>query len=256
MSELDPEARALIDAARDGLEATSEDRARIRRSVLAAVTTSAIGAGTVASAASAQSAIAVTSGTTLATKMLLGIALVATVATGGVIAESAFHRAEPPSPRAAREVAAPRVTEPPEVVAPRAIVREVAPPAPQTTPVELASAPIAAPRPPRERRAPPPPVIVEPEPPRAHLALEVAALRASDAARRGGRPADALRALDAYDRDFPSGTLRAEADAARVLTLCELGRADDARAVATRFLAQNPSSPLAARIRSSCASIP
>ena len=53
---------------------------------------------------------------------------------------------------------------------------------------------------------------------------------------------------------IPQGSsLRVEASAARVLVLCAQGRAAEARAVAERLLSQAPRSPLAPRLRASCA---
>ena len=44
-----------------------------------------------------------------------------------------------------------------------------------------------------------------------------------------------------------------ERAAARVVTLCRLGRVDDARAEAARFVRDRPRSPLVERVRSTCA---
>jgi hypothetical protein len=71
------------------------------------------------------------------------------------------------------------------------------------------------------------------------------ALQAHD----GGR---ALRLLDEHSRRFPNGALAEESEAARVFALCELGRADEARDVAGRFLREHPRSPLAPRVTRAC----
>jgi len=75
----------------------------------------------------------------------------------------------------------------------------------------------------------------------------VAALHAGDAAR-------ALAAFDQHARDYPNGLLAEERSAERVIALCDLGRRADARVGAVGFLRQYPHSPLAARVRSACAS--
>jgi outer membrane protein assembly factor BamD (BamD/ComL family) len=69
---------------------------------------------------------------------------------------------------------------------------------------------------------------------------------------RSGQAATALTKLESYDRRFPTGMLRAEADAARVFALCGAGRVDKARATAARFVQRYPSSPAAARVQGAC----
>jgi hypothetical protein len=61
-------------------------------------------------------------------------------------------------------------------------------------------------------------------------------------------------ALDEHARRFPRGALAEEREAARVLALCAQGRASEARASASAFVASNPRSPFAAQVRRSCAS--
>lgn len=63
---------------------------------------------------------------------------------------------------------------------------------------------------------------------------------------------DARTALDlceAGDREHPQGVFRAERQGLRVLALVELGRVDEARPLAARYLATSPSGSLAPRIR-------
>jgi hypothetical protein len=84
------------------------------------------------------------------------------------------------------------------------------------------------------------------------LAEEVGLLRRARAALNAGDPAAALAHLAEHSRRFPAGVLAEERDAARVLALCHAGRRDEARAQASRFLRERPSSPLAARVRESC----
>jgi RNA polymerase sigma-70 factor (ECF subfamily) len=59
--------------------------------------------------------------------------------------------------------------------------------------------------------------------------------------------------LDKHARSFPNGILAEERAAERVLALCALDRMADARAAASAFLRAHPHSPLAARVKSSCA---
>ena len=84
------------------------------------------------------------------------------------------------------------------------------------------------------------------------LEQEAALLAEVQGALRSGQAATALAKLESYDRRFPTGMLRAEADAARVFALCGAGRIDKARASAARFVQRYPSSPAAARVQAAC----
>jgi hypothetical protein len=84
------------------------------------------------------------------------------------------------------------------------------------------------------------------------LADELTRLRAAQAARAAGDAARALALLDAYDGAHPRGALRIEAEAVRVLALCDAGRRADAIAQADVFLAAHSVSPLAGRVGRAC----
>jgi hypothetical protein len=62
-----------------------------------------------------------------------------------------------------------------------------------------------------------------------------------------------MTSLDEHARRFPRGALSEEREAAKVMALCAEGRASDARASASAFVAANPRSPFAAQVRRSCA---
>ncbi|MEO7109908.1 MAG: hypothetical protein ABI183_05680, partial [Polyangiaceae bacterium] len=64
---------------------------------------------------------------------------------------------------------------------------------------------------------------------------------------------EALALLNEHARRFPNGALAEERDAARVLALCGAGRQEDAATAGAAFLSAHPDSPLATRVRSSCA---
>ncbi|MCW5834355.1 MAG: hypothetical protein KIS78_18290 [Labilithrix sp.] len=64
-----------------------------------------------------------------------------------------------------------------------------------------------------------------------------------------GAAADAARALDGYDAEFPRGTLRPEATVLRIRTRLALGERAEAERLADDFLARHPSSVHASRIR-------
>jgi hypothetical protein len=72
------------------------------------------------------------------------------------------------------------------------------------------------------------------------------ALTAEDAPR-------ALALLNEHAQRFPNGSLSEERDAARVLALCGAGRQSEAAKMGAAFLSAHPDSPLASRVRSSCA---
>jgi hypothetical protein len=122
---------------------------------------------------------------------------------------------------------------------------------------EAAPAPAPPPAPtdalaarPRLRSAAPP--LAPPAPAVTTLREETSLLHSAQAALRTD-PARALELLDEHARRFPSGVLREERSAARVLALCALGRAAEARAEAARFVATWPRSLHADRVRASCA---
>jgi hypothetical protein len=123
---------------------------------------------------------------------------------------------------------------------------------PVTNPV-VRPAPVVTPSAPAP--AAPEPVSASPsaasfaEPSSAQLAREVAALRRARAALAQGKPGPALETLAAYHREFGGGVLDREEAALRVEIAFAMGD-PKAPELAQRFVAQNPASPLAARVRS------
>jgi len=81
---------------------------------------------------------------------------------------------------------------------------------------------------------------------------ELGFLRRAQEALQQGEPVEALRALDRHARLFPRGAMRQEREAARAVSLCELGRFKEGRAIARSLLARSPRTPLAARLARSC----
>ena len=71
---------------------------------------------------------------------------------------------------------------------------------------------------------------------------------------RSGNPGHALQLLNEDARRFPNGKLASARAVAHMVALCRLGRADEARLEADRFLAKNPSSPFADRVKAVCSS--
>jgi hypothetical protein len=91
-----------------------------------------------------------------------------------------------------------------------------------------------------------------PDLPASDLAAETALLGAAQSALGRGDARAALQALDAHERQFPSGALTEERLGARVFALCGLGRRADAASAARALLDRAPSSPLRARVEGSC----
>ncbi|MFO0647543.1 MAG: hypothetical protein U0326_14980 [Polyangiales bacterium] len=248
MSDLSPEARALLDAAARADEPTSADQERIARAL-------AIPLGIAALAPATAQASAVTVAASGAAVSLKVAAVVAAVALGvGAVGVTTLkrnvrsHASTPRVERVARTHAAP-------VAAPARV-------APAPARVALAPAviaPVAA-----------PPVVAAPAavveaPARVHashgargvdtLAAESELLGAAHRAVNGGDASHALALLRSYGDRFPHGVLREERDVEVVFVLCRLGRRDEARAAAERFLRAHRHSPLAHRVETSCAGL-
>lgn len=83
---------------------------------------------------------------------------------------------------------------------------------------------------------------------RDRLAQEVALLERATSALHAGRPAEALKVLDEYQRKFPSGLLSQDRGAARAQALCALGRRSEAQAELARLPAQSPGSARAKQV--------
>jgi hypothetical protein len=227
----EPELSALIDLARHGDEPNEDDRRRVTSRVAERL---ALGAGVGVAAFSLSRFGWATSLKTW------GIAAVALAGAG-----SGAYLLNQPSAAPQASVVRPAVQAP---HASNPVALPVAEPEPQ---VEKSEAPrVEAPAPRRERPSVPPTAsVVEP----GRLARETAALRAANEALRSGAAARSLSLLDAFAKEFPGGVLTEEALATRVSALCALGRVSEARAVGTRFVQRYPRSPVAARVRGSCA---
>lgn len=261
--QLGVDGRALLEAARGGLEPSAADRTRVRRGVAAAL---AAGAATATAGATSSAAALTASAVPLALKVAVAFAVLA-AAGGGLAYVQRAPGHEGPTPRAA---SAPHARQAPVVAPTRSLPARPVPPAVAPAPVPIAavvrvpvatSASESAPRPTSRAlgaRLPTAPAAETPAPAPAtidELPAETALLRraqAALAAHTATSADDALAALDEHARRFPSGTLAEERDATRALALCAAGRVAEAQSAARSFLAAHPTSPLAHRVRSAC----
>jgi hypothetical protein len=81
---------------------------------------------------------------------------------------------------------------------------------------------------------------------------EIKLMNGAQAALRSGDPKRALQLLAEHARRFPNGRLASARAVSHMIALCALGRSDDARLEAERFLAKNPNSAFAERARNVC----
>lgn len=230
---------ALLEASR-GERAPADVRARTLQAlgISTAAATTAVTATTAASAAPAASASTV--GWGLAVKV---VAL--SVLAGGVFAGALVVRAphEPAASPAAARVVMPPASEPiasAPAVSPPSAVSEEPSSSPSATVTENPTPTgfRTRPRSPAGHRA------SEND----HLAREVVALEHAQQSLAAHDPAGALRWLDQYRVEFPSGALASDATVLRVQALLAKGDLSGAKALADRYAKDHPDSPYAKRI--------
>jgi len=174
--------------------------------------------------------------------------LVGTAAIGlGALLVGLITAREPaPTPVSAPPAPVARVESPPAVVSAPDEEREVV-----ITPDSLPSAPVrSAPigaQSPSARVTTPAPVAAPAG--SASIAREVELLDSVKAKLGAGQAGEAARALDAYDAEFPAGTLRPEATVLRIRTLLASGDRPSAEKLGSAFLAEHPSGVHAKRVR-------
>lgn len=288
MSELGPEAQEILRNARNGDDPLPGDRTRIHAALMAAIAAGAV--TTIASTASA-SASASAVGTDLALKASVGTAKpVVTSLFGSLVAKGvlvAFLGAAGtgawlawPNANSTVKPAAPLATDKPTALLPTA--KEQAPPErvadvseekptntpPQDSTLVSPANPLpgrGAASPPKiaNDKAPDEKAVNEKEPtekaqeaPADSLLAETQRLREAHGALREGDPEKALALLSEQAAETEGQKLREERAAARVFALCKLGRVQEANTEAAAFVAQNPRSPLADRVRKACPSNP
>jgi hypothetical protein len=232
---MDPLARELLDETRHAHDPSSEDRLRVRAKLAAR-----IGAGALAGRGLTKKALA-SSGLTLV-KLVVPVTLAGAVGwylLRGPVGAPEAPRVEERSAAVAAASSAPAVQ-----LLPGAAPEEVASTASvSTAPLDSALRVAQLPATGHSTRAQP----------SADLEAEMGLLTSSQAAIQRGDYSAALAKLDEHQKAFPAGVLSEERTAARIVALCGAGRQAEARSLAAAFLARHPSSPLAPRVRGSCA---
>jgi hypothetical protein len=252
MSELSPEARALLDKALGAEDLSAAGRGRIRRALA-----TQLGAGPAVAPRAigpTGSAGKTAGGGTFAfaptAKVLAAFAIVSAVGAGGfavaVHATSYFDpsRRVPLAMRGAPSVAAQvtpadaPITKGRPSVAPGALLP--------------AAGVLTSPRAATSRRS----SAISVSASAGSFERETRLLRDASLELSADRPDLAIALLDEHARSFSRGALVEERRVERILTLCALGRTAEAQAEGARFLTEQPGSLLAHRVRSSCAHAP
>jgi len=249
MSDLSDDARALIAATRHGDDPRPADEDRVRRAVLLRVGATAV-AGAAAVTLGRQAIAAGTAKGGLAWSTLLGsggVKLLAAVALGGTVTATGYVALRH------KPVEQETLQNPPRVAAqPSAVVSApLATAADSEAPLAVDDLPVAS----TDRAGDSRPTPMAPRKP-SNLMAEVAAVGSANRSLREGNPEEALRILDAHAGMLQDGTLREETAVSRILALCQLGRAAEAKVEAMKFLQAWPSSPLVPRVKASCAFSP
>lgn len=223
MSDVRPHGRALIDAALRERSPTARDRERVLAALLsgAALTTTATAAATPSLLGK------LTSG---AAKWWLVGSLCTAAVGGGYFFAS---QASAPAPLA--------VVAPSPPVAPEAAPRAVEPP------------PVSVALPEASARVPKPAPVMAPVRSVPDLERELAELHAAHAAYRDGRFEQALSLIAQHRQRFPKSQLGVERSTLEVLSLCRLGRAQQAQALAAKLRGAARGSAALSGLEGSCA---
>ncbi len=246
MSDLSPEARALLAAAADGDDPSPADRDRVARAIAVPLGITAL---VPATAQAAGGALGAATGLSVVKVVTAGVVVLGLGGGAWVKARrerSTAGRATVAAVEGRGSARMPRAT-PPPATTPRATP-------PRVTPEETlrVTAPATPPPTPAEAR----PTIRRTRPEAASagsLRAESALIAAAHRALLAGDASAALARIADYDARFPRGALREERDLERVLALCAAGRGAESRAAARRFLRSFPDSPSVARAAGACA---
>jgi len=233
--DLDRDARRILDLATEARAPAAADKARVEQKLAAVLGVGVIVATPAIATEAAHAASTVVGGAKAAggatLKWWLASAVIVSAVTG-YVALSTKPQAPPPT----RPIEAPQVT-------------------PAPVPVTAPSPTFALDEAPE--------TLVPSRPARAttskkrdtsnSLGDELELLHRAQSAWRAKDAAQAMTLLDQHRSRFPRSELKLERDGLRVLTLCELGRKPEAKALAQKLLERAPRSPLRATIEESCA---
>ena len=250
MDELGPDEKPWLDALRGADEPTAADRARVRAAVMASIATGAAGAGVAALGKSGAVAKAAKVGFFAGAAWKIGLAAVVVSVAGGAAVVTRAERAHgtvtlAPSATSAASMGAAKVeaTTAAEAPPPRSSVD-----APAEARPDDEQSPVVATGKHGSRTAPRAAASSADD-----LDGELQLLTQAQRALERGDPAAALTALAQHRREHPQGALSIEREGLRAVASCEAKRSDG-KALADRFVARNPSSPLVARVRAACLS--
>lgn len=276
MSELGPDAREILRNGRNGDDPSPADRTRIHAALMAAIAAGAVttaantasastssvasDVGLSASVGTAKPVVTSLFGSVFAKGIL--VAFLGAAGTGAWLAWPAANSSSAPAVGSGLEKPAKSLSTavelpPPMIPAENAEEKPMEPPAVASALVSpakplpgrgAANAPKAAEENATEEKAT--------QESTDSLLAETQRLREAHGALRGGDPEKALALLSEDAAETEGQKLREERAAARVFALCKLGRVDEANAEASAFVAQNPRSPLADRVRKACPANP
>ena len=241
MTELTPEARAFVDAARSLHDPTPTDLARVRTALGARLGPPPAGSTPPAAAGPAAPGGAVT-GVVASTgaKLVGAFLLVGALGAGALWIRSArsesFVRQQSDVTRVAKAPSPSSTSAAPSAAASEAPIVAI-----DSLPLEPTGS---------ARAAPPASSTAGSD---GSLSEEVALIRRARSALQGGDAARAMALLDEHVRRFPRGALIEERRATRVLALCARHETARASAEAGELLRASPHSPHAQRVLGSCA---
>jgi hypothetical protein len=241
MNSLGPESRAIIDEALPGEGLEAPRRAHLKRELMARIAAGAVAGGAALATTKAAAATQVAKGGLVSlflTSMAQGGAVMAVVIGAGVGYRAVTEPAAAPAPSVALSVAITPTAS--------AIVRPAAPRAVEEPVSVIASSAPAAPVAPTAS-------MEAAAPASSSISGEMELLRQAQRALASGDGSRALELLGEHEASYAGGALREERQAARVLALCKAGRGAEARAEASRFVAEFPRSLHRGHVLGACA---
>jgi hypothetical protein len=224
--DLNPDARRLVDLAREARTPGEEDKLRLAKRLAVPLAASAAVGTAVGGAKAASTTVLGSLGAKIAVVVAMGAAGTALVV--GQL-EPQEKIAVAPASHTAKVQEPPKPSETAPVVSPEDLALEQPQPKP--------SDPIA------HQRAKP----------SDDLAQEAALLHQAQAAWRAGQSAQALQLANQHAARFPRSQLANERDVLRVLSLCKLGQVSAAKQVGARLLRTAKGSPWYQSVAGSCA---